>query len=110
MDNIKGLNTERLMNELKTLASDVQDLVRATASVVTDKATEARTRVETSLKNAQGKINEVQENVKDKSAAAAKVAHDYVQENPWTAVSIGISAGFFLGVGFAAGAFLRRRD
>jgi ElaB/YqjD/DUF883 family membrane-anchored ribosome-binding protein len=104
------MSNENVKNTVEKLASDIQDFIKATASVVTEKANETRTRVEDSLKVAQEKINAVQESVKDKGATAARVTHEYVQTNPWTAVAMGVSAGFILGVGFAAGAILRRKD
>jgi ElaB/YqjD/DUF883 family membrane-anchored ribosome-binding protein len=101
---------EKLVADLKVLATDVQELIKATAGVVSDKAAEARTKVEESLKVAQDKLGQVQDNVKDKSAAAVQATQTYITDNPWRAVGLGVSVGFLLGIGFAAGTFLRSRD
>lgn len=101
---------EKLVEDVKVLTKDVQDLLKATASVVGEKASEARVRVEESLKVAQEKLATVQDTVKAKGKEAVAVTDEYVRENPWNAVGIAAGVGFLLGLGFAAGTFLRRRD
>ena len=101
---------DKLVEDVKVLTKDVQDLLKATASVVGEKAAEARVKVEGSLKVAQEKLAVVQENVKTKGAEAVAVTDEYVRDNPWNAVGIAAGVGFLLGLGFAAGTFLRRRD
>ncbi len=102
---------DKLVEDFKVLSKDVQDLLKATASVVGDKAAEARVKVEESLKVAQDKLSIVQENVKAKGQEAFSATDGYVRDNPWNAVGIAAGIGFILGIGFSAGAFLRsRRD
>ena len=98
-----SVTREKLVEDFKVLSKDVQDLLKATASVVGDKAAEARVKVEESLKVAQ-------ETVKAKSKEAITATDEYVRDNPWNAVGIAAGVGFLLGLGFAAGTFLRRRD
>ncbi len=105
-----SVTREKFVEDVKILTKDVQDLLKATASVVSEKASEARVKVEESLKVAQEKLVEVQEGVKAKGKEAAIVTDEYVRENPWNAVGIAAGVGFLLGLGFAAGTFLRRRD
>ena len=47
--------------------------------------------------------------VKAKSKEAITVTDEYVRDNPWNAVGMAAGVGFLLGLGLAAGAFLRRR-
>ena len=101
---------EKLVEDVKVLTKDVQDLLKATASVVGDKATEARAKVEDSLRVVQDKLGVVHENVLAKGKEAVTATDNYVRDNPWNAVGIAAGVGFLLGVGFAAGTFLRRRD
>jgi ElaB/YqjD/DUF883 family membrane-anchored ribosome-binding protein len=102
---------DKLVEDVKVLTKDVQELLKATASVVGDKAAEARVKVEESLKVAQDKLSVVHENVKAKGQEAFSVTDGYVRDNPWNAVGIAAGIGFILGIGFSAGAFLRsRRD
>lgn len=108
-DNVSG-SREKLVEDVKVLTKDVQELLKATASVVGDKAAEARVKVEESLKIAQDKLAVVQENAKIKGREVVALTDDYVRENPWNAVGIAAGAGFLLGLGLAAGTFFRRRD
>jgi len=102
---------DKLVEDVKVLTKDVQDLLKATASVVGDKAAEARVRVQDSLKTAQEKLAVVHSNVKAKGQEAFSATDGYVRDNPWNAVGIAAGIGFILGIGFSAGAFLRsRRD
>jgi ElaB/YqjD/DUF883 family membrane-anchored ribosome-binding protein len=66
--------------------------------------------VQDSLKTAQDKLSDVHESVKAKGQEAFTATDGYVRENPWNAVGIAAGIGFILGIGFSAGAFLRRRD
>jgi ElaB/YqjD/DUF883 family membrane-anchored ribosome-binding protein len=106
-----SVTRDKLVEDVKVLTKDVQELLKATASVVGDKAAEARVRVEESLKVAQDKLSVVHGNVKARGQEALSATDGYVRDNPWNAVGIAAGIGFLLGIGFSAGAFLRsRRD
>ena len=105
-----SVSRDKLVEDVKVLSKDVQELLKATASVVGDKAAEARLRVQDSLKVAQDKLSTAHEHVKAKGQEAFNVTDTYVRDNPWNAVGIAAGIGFILGIGFSAGAFLRRRD
>ncbi len=60
-DSAASATREKLVEDVKVLTKDVQDLLKVTASVVGEKATEARGRVEASLKVAQEKLGHLHE-------------------------------------------------
>ncbi len=101
---------EKLIEDVRVLIADVQELLKVTTSVVGDKASEARVRVQDSLKVAQDKLGEHYETVRAKGQEAFAATDGYVRDNPWNAVGIAAGIGFILGIGFSAGALLRRRD
>ena len=105
-----SVTRDKLVEDVKVLAKDVQELLKATASVVGDKAADARVKVQDSLKVAQDKLSDVHGQVKAKGQEAFSYTDGYVRDNPWNAVGIAAGIGFILGIGFSAGAFLRRRD
>jgi ElaB/YqjD/DUF883 family membrane-anchored ribosome-binding protein len=106
-----SVTRDKLVEDVKVLAKDVQELLKATASVVSEKAAEARVKVEESLKVAQDKLGEAHGHVRAKGQQAFNVTDSYVRDNPWNAVGIAAGVGFLLGIGFSAGAFMRsRRD
>jgi ElaB/YqjD/DUF883 family membrane-anchored ribosome-binding protein len=101
---------EKLVEDVKVLIHDVQELLGATTSVVGDKAAQARARVQDSIKLAQDKLSEAHGHVRAKGQEAFNVTDGYVRDNPWNAVGIAAGIGLLLGIGFTAGTFLRRRD
>ncbi len=107
IENISSSRT-KLAEDLKTLSQDVQALVSATASVVGDKAVEARQQVEASLRAAQLKFQEAEQVVAAKGKEALDVADGYVKQNPWKSVGVAAALGFAVGVSFAVGVFSRR--
>src|SRR5471032_2396116 len=100
---------DKLVDDVKVLTKDVQELLKATATVVGEKASEARVKVQDSLKIAQDKLSEAHGHVKAKGQEAFSATDVYVRDNPWNAVGIAAGIGFILGIGFSAGAFLRDR-
>ncbi len=93
---------DKLVEDVKILSKDVQDLLKATASVVGERAAEARTKVEASLKVAQEKLDSARETAKARSREAALATHEYVQENPWNAVGVAAGVGLLIGLVLAA--------
>jgi ElaB/YqjD/DUF883 family membrane-anchored ribosome-binding protein len=109
-DNTVIASKDKLIEDVKVLGKDVQELLKTTTSVVGEKAAEARVKVQESLKVAQDRLAVLPDTVKAKSMEAVAVTDKYVRDNPWNAVGIAAGVGFLLGIGFSAGTFLRRRD
>ncbi len=101
---------EKLVEDFKVLSKDVQELLKVTASVVGERATEARGKVQESLKVAQEKLTQASAAAKERGQAAVTATDVYVRDNPWNAVGVAAGIGFLLGLGFAAGTFVRRSD
>jgi ElaB/YqjD/DUF883 family membrane-anchored ribosome-binding protein len=93
---------DKLVEDFKVLSKDVQDLLRATASVVGERATDARGKVEASLKVAQEKLGTFHETARAKGREAAAATDEYVRDNPWNSVGIAAGAGFIIGLALAA--------
>jgi ElaB/YqjD/DUF883 family membrane-anchored ribosome-binding protein len=102
-EQMQDVTKDKLIEDLKVVAQDVEELLRATASQTGEKLSEARTRAEESLRAARTRLNEASDEIAERTRAAATAADDYVRDNPWHAV--GIAAG----IGFAVGFLLARR-
>ena len=63
------IDRDKLLDDLRVVASDVEELLRATANQTGDRVNEAR----------------------------AREAERYVQDNPWQAVGIAAGVAFLLG-------------
>src|SRR5262249_60555340 len=96
---------EKLMQDVKIVISDAEELLRATASQAGEKVSAAREKVQESLHQAKVKLAEAEDVLIDKGKQAAKVTDEYVHDHPWRAV--GIAAGMGPPLGRPCG---RRRD
>ena len=85
---------EKVVTDVKVLASDIDELVRATAARSGDKVAEARARVQDALAGAK-------ETVLVRGSAAARATDRYVHQNALKAA--GIAAGVALLVGVLIG-------
>jgi ElaB/YqjD/DUF883 family membrane-anchored ribosome-binding protein len=88
----------QLLSDLKTVVSDSEELLKATAGAVDERAAAARARVQESLRAARGKIEQLDSEVLDRLNEAAKATDEYVHEHPWGAVGIAAAAGLLVGV------------
>jgi ElaB/YqjD/DUF883 family membrane-anchored ribosome-binding protein len=97
------VSTDKLVNDLRTVAADAEALLRATAGQAGEKMAEVRARAEESLRAARASLEHAGTEVAARARAGAHVADEYVHENPWA--SIGVAAG----VGFLIGYLIGRR-
>jgi ElaB/YqjD/DUF883 family membrane-anchored ribosome-binding protein len=95
--------TDRLLDDLRKVVEDTEALLRATAGQAGERAQEARSRVEESLRQARIRLEGLEQEVVTRARDAAHEADRYVRENPWQ--SIGIAAG----VAFVLGLLVSRR-
>jgi ElaB/YqjD/DUF883 family membrane-anchored ribosome-binding protein len=89
---------EKLMQDLKTVVGDAEELVKATASQSGEHIGRIRARAEESLRIARERIKEVTQTAEMQARAAAREVDRKVHENPWTAVGIAAGIGLVLGI------------
>jgi ElaB/YqjD/DUF883 family membrane-anchored ribosome-binding protein len=87
------LNVGKLADDLQTLVSDAEELLRATAGAAGEKASEARDRAEESLRAVRSRLKSVERDL--------TVVGDYVEDNPWKAIAV--AGGIALVVGLLMG-------
>jgi ElaB/YqjD/DUF883 family membrane-anchored ribosome-binding protein len=97
-------NVEKLMEDLRQVVVDVEDLLKATAGQAGERLGEARHRAEQTLSAARERLSALAEDAAQRARAAAREADDYVRDHPWQ--SVGIAAG----VGFLVGLLVSRRS
>jgi ElaB/YqjD/DUF883 family membrane-anchored ribosome-binding protein len=100
---VKGTGPEqvtmdKLLEDLRTVIADTEELLKATANQAGARIAAARTKVEESLKAANARIAQAQEAALARTKIAAKATDDYVRAKPWNAVGIAAGVGFVLGV------------
>jgi len=91
------LNVGRLADDLQSLVSDAEELLRATAGVAGEKASEARGRAEESLRAVRSRLKSVERDL----TGRARVVGEYVEDNPWKAIAV--VGGIALVVGLLMG-------
>lgn len=94
---------ERVMADLKTLATDAEALLRATAGDASEKAREARTRLSAALEKAKSTCEDLQAQGIASAKEAAKKADETIRSHPYESLAIAF------GVGVLLGAVLRRK-
>jgi ElaB/YqjD/DUF883 family membrane-anchored ribosome-binding protein len=88
----------KLVADLRVLIADTEELLRATAGQVGEKAIAARERIQASLATTKDKLAEAERALMEKTKQAARATDAYVHEHPWSAVGIAAAAGIVLGM------------
>ncbi|MEK7362045.1 MAG: DUF883 family protein [Pseudomonadota bacterium] len=98
MSNGTDVSREKLASDLRVVVADAEELLRATAGQMGEKAVVARERIQESLRVAKDKLARAEEVVIDKTKAAARATDDYVHDHPWGAVGIAAAVGLVIGM------------
>jgi len=94
---------ERVMSDMLALARDAENLLKATASDVSEKAREARTRLMEAVENAKTTCSNMQAQGIESAREAAKKADETIRAHPYE------SLGVAFGIGVLLGALIRRK-
>ena len=79
--------SDNMMNDLKAVIADAEELLRATADQAGPKVQEVRARAEESLRNAREHLQ-----------GAGKQLDAQVREHPWAAVGVAVGVGLIVGI------------
>jgi ElaB/YqjD/DUF883 family membrane-anchored ribosome-binding protein len=91
-------SSKKLMDDLRVVVSDAEELLRATASQAGEKAAAARARLQESLHIAKEKLDAAETAVMEKTRQAARATDHYVHENPWKAIGVAACVGVIVGM------------
>ncbi|HSM98931.1 MAG TPA: DUF883 family protein [Gallionella sp.] len=89
---------DKLMEDLRAVVEDAEELLRATANQAGEGASAARARIQESLQVAKARLASAEDAVIDRAREAAKVTDEYVHENPWKAIGISACVGAIVGM------------
>lgn len=92
---------DKLIDDLRTVASDVEELLRATAGQTGERIASARARAEESLRLARARLEDTGAELASRAREAANATDQYVHDKPWQ--SIGVAAGMAFLVGYLLG-------
>jgi len=89
---------ERVLTDLQTLTRDAEDLLKATAGDVSEKAKEARARVSAALERAKITCTHLQEQTVATAKAAARKADTVIRGHPYESIGVAFGVGVLIGV------------
>lgn len=92
------LGRQKIAEDLRTLIADSEELLRLTASASGEQIDVLRARMRERLEQAKAALAEASTVARGKYRVAADSADQYVHDNPWQSVGIGVGVGILLGV------------
>lgn len=95
---LEDLSKEKLLQDLRSVVSGAEDLLRATASQTGEKVSAARERIEENLADAKERLVIAERALREKTKEAATATDEYVRDNPWQAVGIAAGVGMLVGM------------
>lgn len=93
-----NVTVEDLMEDLKAVVQDAEQLLRETENQAGERIEEIRARAEASLGGAKERLRAAGADLGTRAREAGRTADDYVHENPWPAIGIAAGVGFLLGL------------
>ena len=88
------VNTEQIVHDLKNVARDAEDLIKATAGELGEKTRDARARLATAIESAKLTC----ERWEDKAIVGAKATDQAIRKHPYEAIGVAFGLGVLLGV------------
>lgn len=95
------VTTDKLMQDLRVVVGDADELLKATANQTGERVQQLRARTEESLRGVRARLEVAGQDMDHTARQAAQHVNSQVHEYPWTAV--GIAAGFGVLVGILLG-------
>lgn len=96
---VEQITKKKLMEDLKTVVSDAEGLLKKAASDQTREwIRAAQSKARKSLKAAKDWLTEEEEAAMARTKSAAQGAEDYVQANPWMIRGMAAIAGLVVGI------------
>jgi ElaB/YqjD/DUF883 family membrane-anchored ribosome-binding protein len=89
---------DQLVDDLKAVIDDAEELLKATAGAAGDKISGLRARTEERLRAARARLADAQEDVIGQAKDAARATDTFVHEHPWGAIGVAAAAGLLVGL------------
>jgi ElaB/YqjD/DUF883 family membrane-anchored ribosome-binding protein len=96
--NMEHVTSEKLMQDMRVVVADAEDLLKATAGQTGERIEKIRTKAEESLRTARNRLQIAGKAVQESATEAVQTVDDQVHKNPWTAVGIAAGVGLVLGI------------
>jgi ElaB/YqjD/DUF883 family membrane-anchored ribosome-binding protein len=94
----QNITTDKLMQDLRVVVGDAEDLIKATAGQTGERVQQVRARAEESLRVARVRLEQAGTNAAERAVLAAHGVNDQVHEHPWGTAAIAGAVGLALGI------------
>lgn len=92
------VTTAKLKEDLAAVMRDAEALINASADQGSEKMTEARAKIRSSLEAAKARVLEAERAAVQRGEDALHATEDYAKRNPWQAMGIAAGVGLVIGV------------
>jgi ElaB/YqjD/DUF883 family membrane-anchored ribosome-binding protein len=89
---------DKLIDELRLMAADAEELLVSAANQTGEGAAAARARIQKTLHVVKARLATAETAVIERTRQAAKATDEYVHDNPWKAIGISACAGVIVGM------------
>lgn len=89
---------DKLLDDLRQVIDDAEELLRVTADQAGDSVTEVRRRIQSRLQLAQAELSDLQDAAVGQAKAARDATDKFVHENPWASIGMGTALGLIVGL------------
>lgn len=90
--------SDKLMQDLRAVVADAEELLKATASQGGERMEKIRARAEESVRNARSRMHAAGHDLEAAAQAAAREVNTQVRDNPWTALGVAAGVGLIVGI------------
>lgn len=94
MQSESEVSREKIKEDLHTLVTDAEELLKVTASDMSDKAKAARSKLAEALQKAKATCGKLG----DKTVAAAKATDKVIRTHPYESMGVAFGVGLLIGV------------
>jgi ElaB/YqjD/DUF883 family membrane-anchored ribosome-binding protein len=96
--NMEHVTSEKLMQDMRVVVADAEDLLKATAGQTGERIEKVRAKAEESLRAARNRMQIAGKAVQETATETVQTVDEQVHKNPWTAVGIAAGVGLVLGI------------
>ena len=89
---------QKLITDMKVVVDDAEEILRASAGIAGEKMANLRERIGARLVDAKIRLAEAEDEIINKTRAAARATDEYVHDNPWQAVGVAACIGVLVGL------------
>lgn len=97
MNQTVDVQKDKLMQDLRVVLRDAEDLLKTSGQQLGDGAAQWRERSQDRLAQLRHQINELQHQTTERVVSAGRSTNEFVQRNPWTAVGVASGIGLLAG-------------